>query len=91
MLWRQTTQTKEGREGKPLLFTALLQGAATGRKQVVSFLYGKAEGTARMKALRWDTRKPNEASALREGRGENRRREGGTKQNKVRNFGFHSA
>lgn len=45
-------------------------------------MYGKAEGTARMKALRWDTREPNKASALREGRRGKRRREWGPNRTK---------
>ena len=81
-LWRHTTQAKEGGEGKILLLTALLQGAATRRK---SSVYGKAEGTARRKALRWDTREPNKALARKEGRRERGQME------QTEDFGSHSA
>ena len=54
VLWRKSTQAKEARECRVLLFLALLQGASYLKKEpAVSYEYGKAEGTARTKALRW--------------------------------------
>lgn len=51
--------------------------------------YGKAEGTARTKALRWDNRESSKANALREGR-EEREGENGGQREHSEGFGFYS-